>query len=111
MNEEELVMNNPHLRKLLNKMLDERIQEAKKRGETSESEILTKLTPQSNKRKSSGNQAIIKSPSGLSGNPFCQCFEFCVSVLCLEFKNFFLSISKDAYLFVLQCHVVIFSNK
>ena len=40
------------------------------------------------------------------GNPFRQCFEFCVSVLCLEFKKNFFSISKDAYLFVLQYHVV-----
>ena len=62
LNEEELVMNNPHLRKLLNKMLDERIQDAKNRGETSESEILSKMTPQANKRKNPGIPTV-KSPS------------------------------------------------
>ena len=41
MNEEDMVMNNPHLRKLLNKMLDERIGNAKKHGETSTSNLLS----------------------------------------------------------------------
>ena len=33
--DEELVLNNPHLRKLLNKMLDKRIQDARNKGESS----------------------------------------------------------------------------
>ena len=59
----------------------------------------------------SGLDGISPTPTPLSGNPFRQCFEFCVSVLCLEFKKFFFSISKDVYLFVLQYHVVSLQNK
>ena len=46
LNDEELVMSNPHLKKLFNKMLDERIKKAAaEHGETSDSRILSSLTP------------------------------------------------------------------
>ena len=62
--DEEMVMNNPHLKKLLNKMLDERIQAAKVSGETSGSQLLTKLTPNVNtKKRQSQNTGMVKSPS------------------------------------------------
>ena len=65
--DEELVMNNPHLRKLLNKMLDERILQATKGGETSSSQLLTKMMPQSSnttkKQKQGSNLTAVKSPS------------------------------------------------
>ena len=38
-------MNNPHLRKLFNKMLDERIESARVEGESSGSRLLTVMTP------------------------------------------------------------------
>ena len=59
MNEEEQVMSNPHLKKLFNKMLDERIKKANEAGETSTSQILTSMTPKNSKR----GKEIIKSPS------------------------------------------------
>ena len=59
----------------------------------------------------SGNLMVLTPPDSLPGNPFRQCFEFCVSVLCLEFKKLFFPISKDAYLFVIQCQVVYDMNK
>ena len=49
--EEDMIMNNPHLRKLLNKMLDERINSAKSKGESSNSELLTRMTPQIEKKR------------------------------------------------------------
>ena len=63
--DEELVMNNPHLRKLLNKMLDERILEASKRGESSNSQLLTKMTPQNQNsagKKQKQGMHVVKSP-------------------------------------------------
>ena len=78
MTEEETIMNNPHLRKLLNKMLDERIKDANIRGESSGSQLLTRMTPQAEqsskgpKRNNTGNSlprnnnlgnALVKSPS------------------------------------------------
>ena len=42
--DEQLVMNNPHLKKLFNRMLDERIQKAKKTGESSGLQLLTRMT-------------------------------------------------------------------
>ena len=45
LNDEQVVMNNPHLCKLLNKMLDERMEEAHQKGETSSSQLLTHTTP------------------------------------------------------------------
>ena len=42
---EDMIMNNPHLKRLLNKMLDERIKDAQERGESSGSRLLTDLTP------------------------------------------------------------------
>ena len=62
MNEEELVMSNPHLKKLFNKMLDERIKKANESGETSTSQILSMMTPKSNKR----GKEVIKSPSDMT---------------------------------------------
>ena len=68
--EEELMMNNPHLKKLLNRMLDERIKEAQNKGESSSSCILSGMAPQVegsqvnqkvNKKKQ--NAGIVKSPS------------------------------------------------
>ena len=44
LSEEEMIMNNPHPKRLLNKMLDERIQNAKKSDESSGSELLSKMT-------------------------------------------------------------------
>ena len=76
--DEQTIMNNPHLRKLLNKMLDERIQEAQSRGESSGSQLLTRMTPpsaiaadanQASGQKSSGKKnknqgnTMVKSPS------------------------------------------------
>ena len=63
--DEEMVMNNLHLKRLLNKMLDERIQQTHKSGETSSSQILTKMTPtdQSKSTSNQGRSNIIKSPS------------------------------------------------
>ena len=46
MTEEDMIMNNLHLKKLFNKMLDECIQNAKSLGETSSSKLLTKATPE-----------------------------------------------------------------
>ena len=69
-NDENLVMNNPHLKKLFNQMLDERIKQASERGESSSSQLLTTLTPNGatvNKtpEKSSGKTTVnlVKSPS------------------------------------------------
>ena len=68
--DEQLVMNNPHLRKLLNKMLDERIQQAQTRGESSTSHLLstdvavTAGQPKTQKGKMNKmNDKVIKSPS------------------------------------------------
>ena len=55
MTEEDLVMNNPHLRKLLNRMLDERIQDAARRGEMSSSQLLTSLSPKDTQGHNHGN--------------------------------------------------------
>ena len=68
LNDEELVMSNPHLKKLFNKMLDEHIKRAEKEGESSNSRILTTLTPtkanEQTARKTSGKfKEAIKSPS------------------------------------------------
>ena len=48
--EEQLIMNNPHLKKLLNKMLNERIQDAKNNGEGSSSELLSRISPSTKKK-------------------------------------------------------------
>ena len=45
LNEEELVMSNPHLKKLLNKMLDERLKQVESQGQSSNSRLLTSTTP------------------------------------------------------------------
>ena len=66
--DEQLIMNNPHLKRLLNKMLDERIKNACENGESSNSQLLSKLTPndesknKQNGKTSKGNMTI-KSPS------------------------------------------------
>ena len=72
--DEQMILNNPHLRKLLDRMLDECIQEANHKGETSSSQLLTTLSPnnvqngQGTKRKSTETNSgmiinRIKSPS------------------------------------------------
>ena len=69
LNDEEMVMSNPHLKKLFNKMLDERIKQvAAKEGESSRSQILTSLTPQHvdktpERTGKVKNSNVIKSPS------------------------------------------------
>ena len=68
---EQIIMNNPHLRKLLNKMLDERIADAQQRGESSGSQILSRLTPPTQQGKKNtqmqgklgGGVLVTKSPS------------------------------------------------
>ena len=73
--DKELIMNNPQLHRLLNKMLDERILDVQSKGETSKSELISRLTPQTrhdnvvstskqtaSQRKTQG-MALIKSPS------------------------------------------------
>ena len=63
--DEQLIMSNLHLKRLLNKMLDERIQEAMKKGESSESEILSRMTPPNTQTQSKyrGIVTVVKSPS------------------------------------------------
>ena len=71
---EQIIMNNPHLRKLLNKMLDERIADAQQRGESSGSQILSRLTlPTQQGRintqvqgKVGGGVLVTKSPSDMT---------------------------------------------
>ena len=62
--DEEMVMNNPHLKRLLSKMLDKKIKQAQTTGESSGSELLSCMTPQ-DKRQSTNNTGNkpIKSPS------------------------------------------------
>ena len=67
---EQALLNNPHLKKLLDKLLDERIQNTAKNGESSSSQLLTKLTPtavNTTKVKKGGQNKqgtkVIKSPS------------------------------------------------
>ena len=43
--EESILLSNPGLKKLFNKMLDDRINQARKEGESSRSCLLTALTP------------------------------------------------------------------
>ena len=75
--EEQLVMNNPHLKKLLNKMLDERIQDAKRKCETSSSELLMQMAGRTEQQgqqeqteqvthKRKQNTGIVKSPSDMT---------------------------------------------
>ena len=66
--DEQMVMNNPYLKRLLNKMLDERIQQASSAGETSKSQLLTRMTPPqaadtARKVATGRNGQAIKSPS------------------------------------------------
>ena len=44
--EQKLLQNNPGLKQLFNKMLDERIKQATKTGKSSSSQLLTRMTPQ-----------------------------------------------------------------
>ena len=61
MNDEELVMSNPHLKKLFNKMLDDRIKKAAgEKGESSSSRLLSSMTPPENTKR---GKDLIKSPS------------------------------------------------
>ena len=65
-------MNNPHLKHLLDKMLDERIRDATSKGESSGSRLLTSMTPkdikpQQNSR-SSANKIISKAKTVNQGN-------------------------------------------
>ena len=46
LNEEQVILNNPHLCKLLDRMLDEHIKDAKIRGESSSLALLTTMKPQ-----------------------------------------------------------------
>ena len=59
--DEELIMNNPHIRKLFNKMLDERIKSAQINGESSGLELLSKMSPEVNQ--STGMQKNQKTPT------------------------------------------------
>ena len=49
LNDEDMIMQNPHLKKLFNKMLDDRIKKTAVSGETSNSRLLTSLTPPGSK--------------------------------------------------------------
>ena len=49
--DKEMIMNNPHLKKLPNKILDERIQNAKENGEPSTLQLLTRGSPNVTKTK------------------------------------------------------------
>ena len=66
LNNEGMVMSNPHLRKLFNKMLDERIRKSAEQGESSSSQLLTSTvqkqpaTPNANNGK---GKEMLKSPS------------------------------------------------
>ena len=48
--DEQMIMNNPHLRKLFNRMLDERINDAREKGESSGSELLSKIATVTEKK-------------------------------------------------------------
>ena len=61
--DEEMVMSNPHLRKLLNKMLDERIRSVNEKGENSSSRLLTTKSPTSMDKGKEHPVQTIKSPS------------------------------------------------
>ena len=61
--DEEMVMSNPHLCKLFNKMLDERIRTVNEKGESSSSHVLTTNTPKASLNKVKDPVQIIKSPS------------------------------------------------
>ena len=65
--DDELIMNNPHFKRLLNKFFNKHIQDVKRNGKTSGSELISKITsPQINSEKrqqSQGRTALIKSPS------------------------------------------------
>ena len=71
--DKERVMSNPHLKKLFNKMLDDRIKQAmaSESGESSKSRLLTMLTPPQNKQSglasenivSTKENNVVKSPS------------------------------------------------
>ena len=43
--DEQMIMNNPHLKRLLNRMLDERIKEVNSKGESSGSQLLSCMSP------------------------------------------------------------------
>ena len=73
-----MILNNPHLKKLLNRLLHERIQEVKDKGENSNSQLLSKKVPSTipntrkviadrSNNKNTGNRLesvkVIKSPS------------------------------------------------
>ena len=60
---EQQLLGNPALRKLFNQLLDERIKQAKKVGETSGSNLLSTLTPQKRVTGGINNQVNVKSPS------------------------------------------------
>ena len=72
MSEEEKLLKNPSLKRLFNKLLDERIEQANKRGESSKSTLLTELTPpqkginpctKTNRCGTAEQQRVVKSPS------------------------------------------------
>ena len=69
--EEQLIINNPHLQKLLSKLVDERIQDAREMGELSNSQLVMSMSPKATangnvKRTTSKKQtgmALVKSLS------------------------------------------------
>ena len=65
--EEEKLLQNPSLLKLFNQLLDERIKQASKAGESSNSTLLTELTPKQGGKKQQlvNNEVgqVVKSPS------------------------------------------------
>ena len=71
LNDEEQILNNPYLKKLLEKMLDERIKNAKGKGESSTSELLTSRTPNQTTKESGekGKQSQQKSKNNLIKSP------------------------------------------
>ena len=68
--DEQLILNNPYLKKLLNRMLDEQIHDAKDKGESSSSGLLTRMSLQveepkitrQTKRRKNNPGIVVKSP-------------------------------------------------
>ena len=66
MDEEQLLLSNPGLKKLFNKMLDDRIRQANQSGECSNSQLLMTLTPNNRNQGKSAmavKDPMVKSPS------------------------------------------------
>ena len=58
LNDEDVVMSNPHLKRLFDRMLEDRMKKARDVGESSNSKVLTTRTPPKNK----SGKDIVKSP-------------------------------------------------